>query len=88
MQLDSIHRYPTFIQVLTVTPYHMVYIGLDPAAASSAATNVTFAADFAARIPIAARDVKVRFDVLRELENSSIRYESVCCFGLLFRQTV
>lgn len=57
-------------QVLTVTSCHMIYKAQDSNGTSptsvatlGAASNATFAANFAARIPTAARNVKVhQFD--------------------------
>ena len=59
------------LQVLTVAGNHIVYkappddAGLHSVVTPSAATNATCAADFAARVPVAALHVKVCFGLKR-----------------------
>ena len=53
-----------WLQVLTVTGNHILYkapadANLHPVVTPSAASNATFAANFAARIPVPALNVKV-----------------------------
>jgi hypothetical protein len=57
-----------WLQVLTVTGNHILYkapdAGLHPVVTSSAASDATFAADFAERVPVPALNVKVRCESL------------------------